>query len=101
MDKHEMAEQIRRANNASVQLVTMLVADMQLDAIDLVLQDPAYEDRGVMMSMATIASSAIKTLAQTLGVDPSEVMQIAGMAAAELALRIEQGEDPFQGEEPS
>lgn len=90
MDR-EIIEQVRRANDACMLLLTHIVNDDEEAAMKEVLTNPVYRDPGTTMAIATIATSAIKTLADMSDVDPKTVLQIAALNAAQLAVILENG----------
>jgi hypothetical protein len=86
----EIVQQIKDANGAALALVTSLVGDDDLDAMELLLTDPQYGDRATTLAVATIAVSAIKALAHELEVPPLEIVQVAGLSAANYHMMLDE-----------
>lgn len=68
--------------------------DMDDDAIASVVEEEAYGDRATTMAIATLAVSAIKSLAQLVDCEPMDVVRVAGLSAAKYAIDLENREDP-------
>lgn len=91
MDRAIVAE-VRAANEAAVMLLTLAVGDYGYAAAELASTDVAYCKPQTAMALAVIGSSAIKTLAQAFNVEPAEIIQAAGLSAAEYVIALENGE---------
>jgi len=85
----EIVREVRSANEAAIMLFTLLTSDADFDAIKLIISDQAYTKQVTTMAIATIGVSAIKTLAQLVDCDPLEIVQIAGVSAAEFVMKLE------------
>lgn len=98
MDR-DLVEGLRRANEAAIALLTiMLASDRGPEAVDVVQNDPVYEEVTTCMALAGIALSAVEALAQHLQIDPADVLQVAGLNAANYALLLEEMVDENEEE---
>lgn len=79
----EIVESVRRANEAAITLLTLMINDENEEAADLAIDDPSYRDPATMMALATVCTSALKTLALAFDTTPQEVIQVAGLSAAQ------------------
>jgi hypothetical protein len=87
----EIVQQIKDANGAALALVTSLVSeDDDLNALELLVTDSSYGDRATTLAVATIAVSAIKALAHELEVPPLEIVQVAGLSAANYHMMLDE-----------
>src|SRR5689334_1509459 len=80
---------IQRANDACLTLMTLLVSGSSAEAAMLAASDPVYTEAPTSMAIATLASSAIKSLAEVLEVSEMEILQVAGLSAAEYGIWLE------------
>lgn len=90
----EMVAEVRRANEACVALLTLLIADDVQEAARMALTDPVYSEAKTSMAIASIAISAIKALAETYEVPAEEIVQVIGLGSAELVIDLEKRIDP-------
>lgn len=90
MDK-DLVENLRRANEASISLLTiMLATNRGEEAADIVQSDPVFAEVTTCMALAGIALSAIEALSELMGISPEEVLQTAGLNAAKYAMTLEE-----------
>lgn len=89
----DVVARIVNANAAAMSLVTLLVSDMDDEAVKYVAEDPVFTDRATSMAVATLACSAIKAMAEILNIDVMEILQVAGLSAAQFGVDLEECTD--------
>lgn len=88
MDPETVAS-LRLANESSIMLLTLLLEGNDAAAADLIFKNPVAYRGPTCMAIGVLAVGALKTLAQVFEVDPQELIQIAGLNAAQLVMEYE------------
>lgn len=85
----ELIADVRRAQEASILLLTLLMEGDDRSATEICYHEEAYHDAATTMYLATLAVAAMKTLAEMVGEDPMEVVRVAGISTAQGVIDLE------------
>lgn len=86
----DIVHEIRVANEACIALITLMMSDdSRVEATKLAASDPVYGHATTCMAIATLAVTALNTLAQELEIDPLQLVQVAGISAAQYSVYLE------------